>query len=83
MKFGNLMILAGAFFFVGSIVYRAIRQLATGKEFARGGRVIATRRTNPMLCWSSMLFEVLLAAGAVAMLALATYTLIDWRSLWH
>ena len=83
MKIGNIIILAVGLVVLGSFIYRTIRQLATGKALARGGRVIATRRTNPMLYWSSMIIEILVAAGAVGLAILAIYTLIDWHSLWH
>jgi hypothetical protein len=42
---------------------RIVCELRTGKFFARGwkGRAYATREQNPVLYWSSMILEILVA----------------------
>lgn len=43
--------------------FRIVCELRTGKFFARGwkGRAYATREHNPVLYWSSMILEILVA----------------------
>jgi|GEM_PF-5621798 len=54
----------------GQLIWELCRQFSTGKLMARGFRLFSGRQENPMLYWSSMILQILVAVMVIGTIIL-------------